>query len=166
METVDREINRAILERSITRSIESLCQCKNVKMLKVKWNLSHAIGIAMRKFNTWKLQQLNPHWLHKFYDTLLDLFTESSNYKVRINACIALMTVNIHDRSLIGLKNDSASRDKTADSIYIKLWASLISVFSKLSNVEHDADEINETQHKSTLVHQVCFSISNFYIRI
>lgn len=90
-----------------------------------------------------------------FYDTLLELFTESSNFKVRINACIALMTVNIYDRSSIGLKSrkETATTGKYNESIYIELWMSLVSVFSKLNSGEQSDDD--EVQHKATLIHQV-----------
>ena len=137
------------IELLITKAIEALCSCRNVKMLKVKWNLSHAIGVSMRQFSAWQLQLLNPKWLKQLYDTLLELFTQSSNFKVRINACIALMTVNIYDRTSIGLGKSEN------DSIYLKLWTSLIDGFSKLNSEGAAADENNEMQHKATLIHQV-----------
>ena len=162
VEYLEKEINRTKLENSIGRGIESLCQCRYVKMLKVKWNLSHAIGVSMRKFSSWKLQLLNPSWLQMFYNTLLDLFTESTNFKVRINACIALMTVNIYDRGNIGLeigmKQSTGQRNVSAYShepIYLQLWISLIGAFSKLYIGEQIIDESNEVQHKASLVHQV-----------
>lgn len=134
--------NSSNLESSISKAIEALCSCRNVKMLKVKWNLSHAIGVAMRRFNTWNLQITNPQWLTLFYDTLNELFTQSNNFKVRINACIAIMTIN--------LKIEKSNYD-----IYIRLWASLIENFSKLNN--GDENELNlEVQHKNTLIFQLC----------
>lgn len=175
VECLEREINRSKLEASIGRGIDSLCQCRHVKMLKVKWNLSHAIGVSMRKFSTWQLQLLNPSWLQMFYNTLLDLFTESSNFKVRINACIALMTVNIYDRGSIGIELDStATRQSSSSSrnalaaysqepIYLQLWISLIGVFSKLYVGEPIVDESNEVQHKASLIHQVSWV---FFLKI
>jgi hypothetical protein len=163
MEYLDKEINLAKLEAAITHSIEALCQCRNVKMLKVKWNLSHAIGVSMRKFSAWDLQLRNPAWLQMFYDTLLYLFTESSNFKVRINACIALMTVNIYDRGRIGLDATGTSRK---DSIYIELWTSLLEVLARVNSGEQSCED--ELQHKATLVHQLCrfFTYLCKYLRL
>ncbi len=151
IEYLAKEINLNKLEAAITSSIEALCQCRHVKMLKVKWNLSHAIGVSMRKFSTWELQLRNPRWLQMFYDTLLFLFTESSNFKVRINACIALMTVNIYDRGRVGL--DAIGRCQK-DSIYIELWTSLLEVLAKVNSGDQSCDD--ELDHKATLIHQLC----------
>ncbi|RMZ94776.1 HEAT repeat-containing 6, partial [Brachionus plicatilis] len=104
------QLNLEKVEKSIGRAIETLCLCKNVKMLKVKWNLSHAIGIAMK----------------------------------RINACIALMSINTGDVNII--------RNNANESIYLRIWYGLIEGFSKLKNDSIDAT--NEIQHKNTLTHQ------------
>lgn len=150
----------SLVERSITRAVEALCSCRHVKMLKVKWNLSHAIGVAMRQFNTFALQINNPKWLQIFYDTLVELFTQSSNFKVRINACIALMTINLN-------RNEKSSN--SSEIIYLKLWNSLIDTFTKLNNENMNNDDAtNELQHKLTLIHQViswfCFYLNVFVI--
>ena len=98
-----------------------------------------------------------------FYDTLLFLFTESANFKVRINACIALMTVNIQDRGKIGLEFDKTKRQffqaiGRKETIYIELWISLMDVFSKLNRVDGEQGTLDdELQHRATLVHQVNF---------
>lgn len=145
IELLENQLDLGKVEKSISKAIETLCLCKNVKMLKVKWNLSHAIGVAMKRFNNWSLAHKNSQWLHLFYATLLELFTNSNNFKVRINACIALMSINSGDVNII--KN-------TADeSIYLKIWYALIEGFSKLKNDSIDAS--NELQHKTTLTQQV-----------
>lgn len=149
LELIKSQLNLSIVEKSITKAVEVLCGCRNVKMLKVKWNLSHAIGVAMRRFNTWKLLENNP-WLRMFYDTLLELFTQSNNFKVRINACIALMTVNLNDITMV---RNEILPSQTNDTIYIKIWVCLVEAFSKLKNENIDAT--NELQHKNTLTHQV-----------
>jgi hypothetical protein len=140
------------MERSIHKAIESLCLCSKVKMLKVKWNLSHAIGVAMRRFNAWSLQLANPKWIHLFYTTLIELFTLSNNFKVRINACIALMTINLNDKNNL--------MRSSSDNVYIKLWSCLTENFVKLNLNEmalnKTDDETNEMQHKTTLIHQLC----------
>ena len=152
VEWLKKELKLDIVISSITKAIEALCSCKNVKMLKVKWNLSHAIGVAMRQFNTWPLQMNHPKWLSVFYDTLLELFTLSNNFKVRINACIALMNINLN-------------RNGVNDSIYSKLWFSLLDTFTKTNNENISLlDATNEAQHKITLLHQVInFKLNIFY---
>jgi len=157
VDLIKNELRFDLVTVSITRAIEALCSCKNVKMLKVKWNLSHAIGVAMRQFNTWSLQINNPKWLQLFYDTLLDLFTLSNNFKVRINACIALMNI-----SLSRTDNNTISQNAN-ESIYFKLWFSLMDTFTKTINENINLlDATNEAQHKTTLLHQV-MKIFNIY---
>jgi hypothetical protein len=153
-----KELSR--VEKTITKSIEILCQCRNVKMLKVKWNLSHAIGVAMHSFSSWQLQLQNKKWLIMFYDTLLDLFTQSNNFKVRINACIALMTVSLMDKSSnVYTKLDIADNNIT-ESIFVRLWICLIDTFAKINNENISMiDVTNELQHKTTLIQQVKLSL-------
>jgi hypothetical protein len=147
-----------VMTKSLTRAIEALCSCKSVKMLKVKWNLSHAIGVALRHFNVWDLQVVNAKWLELFYDTLLELFTLSNNFKVRINACSALMNINFN-RNVVN----------SNDLIYFKLWSSLVDTFAKIENENISLlDATNETQHKTTLIHQLCklFTYLCKYLRV
>ena len=76
-------LNFLQVEASITRAIEALCSCRNAKMLKVKWNLSYAIGVAMRQFSAWQFDGVSKSkWLSIFFDTLIELFTQSTNFKV------------------------------------------------------------------------------------
>ena len=159
-ETIGKELkDLSRVEKTITKSIETLCQCRNVKMLKVKWNLSHAIGVAMHSFSSWQLQLENKKWLLMFYDTLLDLFTQSNNFKVRINACIALMTVSLVDKkSNVYARLDQVNY-RLSESIFVRLWMCLIDTFSKINNENISLIDItNELQHKTTLIHQVSFS--------
>jgi hypothetical protein len=156
-ETIGKELkDLKRVEKVITKSIEALCSCRNVKMLKVKWNLSHSIGVAIHSFSTWQLQASNTNWLIMFYDTLLDLFTQSTNFKVRINACIALMSVNLADKTSCIYMNHHLNGIN--ESIYIRLWISLIDAFYKINNENiTQIDATNELQHKTTLLHQVIF---------
>ena len=148
---IKSELQLEFVIRSITKAIEALCSCKHVKMLKVKWNLSHAIGVAMRQFNTWDLQLSNPRWLQMFYDTLLELFTLSNNFKVRINACIAMMNTNLSRNNTV-----RAHGNANEASIYFKMWLSLVDTFTKINNENISLlDATNEVQHKTTLIHQV-----------
>lgn len=137
------------IEVSVTNAINALCMCRTVKMLKVKWNLSYSIGVAMRQFSSLRLVSvaIKSKWLAMFYDTLLELFTQSSNFKVRINACIALVSVNLNENSALVRSGAGLG------CIYLKLWLGLVETFSKLKYEAIDAD--NELQHKNNLVHQV-----------
>jgi hypothetical protein len=166
-ETPPIDIN--YVEVCVSRAIEALCQCKHGKMLKIKWNLSHAIGVAikyqMNGNNEWFLEQRNPNWMNMFYDTLIELFSTSLNYKVRINACIALMTINLnHDRNKSKLITksdniDSRSCLEQVMTLYIRLWTVLIDAFNKVSNSsENNSTQSakNEIQHEITLVHELC----------
>lgn len=76
--------SRDVIERAIERAIEALCACRHVKMLKVKWNLSYAIGVATRRFSQWRMALDNPKWLLAFADTLWELFANSNNFKVNL----------------------------------------------------------------------------------
>ena len=137
--------------RSVTAAVDALCSCKNVKMLKVKWNLSHAIGVAMRRFGAFPLQLDNPAWLQAFYDTLLELFTMSNNFKVRINACVALMNINLSRND----KQAQAVNASLAASVYLKFWLSMLDTFTKINNENINLlDVTNELQHKTMLTHQ------------
>jgi hypothetical protein len=145
--------NIDMVQSSIGNAVLALCACKNSKMLKVKWNLSHAIGIALLQFNNgpWMLSTANPNWLTTFYDTLFELFSQSTNYKVRINACVALMSICIGE----------IERQGSERSVYMRMWNSLLDGFGKLNNEanlltsdnQHEAK--NEIQHKANLLQQV-----------
>jgi hypothetical protein len=138
VKTLQRQINDLDkLEVTVDRAVNALCSCRNAKILKVKWNLSHAIGIAMKNMASWSLIRSNHQLLNLFYETLMELFTESTNFKVRINACAAFMNININTNK---------------PNIYFKLWQSLIFNFTKVK-VENDPS--NEQQHKLNLIHQV-----------
>ena len=115
----------------------------------VKWNLSHAIGVAMRQFLIWRLEgNALKKCVHMFYDTLLDLFVQSNNFKVRINACIALMSAGLSERSVL--------EGEDGQPIYLRLWTALFDAFGKLNNQSLSlVDANNELQHKNTLIHQV-----------
>ena len=162
------------IERSIGRAVDALCSCRTAKMLKVKWNLSHAIGVAMRHFDAWRMQLSNAIWLKTFYDTLIEMLTQSSNYKVRINACHALMTLNMSEKSFIrGNKyfNNNEQQQQQSACIYLRLWTSLMTSFAKIDNNNNNnsnnnssesnatvnrLDAADEAQHKQTLVTQLC----------
>jgi hypothetical protein len=159
-------VNMVQVEASITRAIDALCSCRTAKMLKVKWNLSYAVGVAMRHFNTWQTTPANKSkWLDMFYATLFELFTQSNNFKVRINACIALMSINLNENNTLvrcssnsNLLRPGAVVVNNTESIYLRLWLGIIETFSKLRYESIDAD--NEQQHKNNLLHQVTFLIS------
>jgi hypothetical protein len=156
-------------EVSITQAIEALCSCRAAKMLKVRWNLSYAIGVAVRNFNTWQVSGSSSgsamtakhRWLETFYDTLFELFTQSSNFKVRINACQALMTINLNENNALVRSSSSSSSGigsrpvSSGDTIYLRQWLGLVEAFSKLRYENIDAN--NEQQHKNNLLHQVRF---------
>lgn len=74
--------SREVVERAVERAIDALCACRHVKMLKVKWNLSYAIGVATRRFGQWRMALDNPKWLLVFANTLWELFANSNNFKV------------------------------------------------------------------------------------
>lgn len=137
------------IERSLNKAVHSLCSCRDVKMLKVKWNLSYSIGVAMRRFDKWTLSVRNANWLLMFSQTLYELFAQSSNFKVRINACNAILTINLNDKSIKSASNDLP--------LYFKYWSSLMDTFAKLKNENLDAN--NELQHKNTLEHLVIYFI-------
>ena len=149
LETIRKDLgDLGKVEKAITKSVEALCSCRYAKMLKVKWNLSHAIGIAMKQFLGWRLEIASPRCIQMFYGTLLELFAQSNNFKVRINACVALMSSGLSERSLL------VSED--GKPIYISLWCSLFDAFNKLGNQCLSlVDANNESQHKNTLIHQV-----------
>ena len=92
--------------------------------------------------------------------TSIKIFTCSFNFffysflyfKVRINACIALMSINLSENnSLVRSARAVASNE---ESIYLRLWLGLMETFSKLKHENIDAT--NELPHKQNLMHQIC----------
>ena len=127
------------VDEQITRSIDCLIQCRNAKMLKVKWNLCHSFGIVLR--NSHVLSKTS--WQTSIFDTLIDFFMNNFNYKIKINSIIALMQLQKRDYGLC--------------LYYSKLWSCLYKSFFKIhfDNRLND-DSTNEFEHKNTLINQVC----------
>lgn len=132
------------IQKLITLAINELLQCKKCKMLKVKWNLCHSIGVCLKNSETLSQQQ----WQMAFYNTLIEFFVSSTNYKVRINACVAL--------------NQQNKREFGFNLVYFQLWSRVFEVFEKV--IENESDRGNyELQHKNMLFLQVriLFSYTN-----
>lgn len=69
---------------------------------------------------------------------------------MRINACNALMTMNLNEKTLKTIQADG-SQSQQSLSIYSRVWLSLVDAFARLDS----CDAVNETQHKTTFEHQV-----------
>lgn len=73
---------------------------------------------------------------------------------MRINACNALMTMNLNEKTLKTIQVDGGQPQQPL-SVYSRVWLSLVDAFARLDS----CDAVNEMQHKATFEHQVFYLI-------
>lgn len=107
--------------------------------MKVRWNSCYAIG------NILKNSALYPNSDNRknvLFTSLMDLVMGFRNFKVRINAAVALSCPN--------------SRELYGQHFYI-IWASLLKALENTQNVE----DFSEYNHRDHLVEQICLAIGH-----
>lgn len=126
-----------IFELAICKLTECIRSSGNAK---VKWNTCYAISNVMR--NRAIFQITNPNWQETLYSALTYVIVHHSNFKVRINATIAI--TNIRDRSHFGIHYES-------------FWMSVLEAIEQSNNL----DNFHEYNHRDSLQEQLCLALSH-----
>jgi hypothetical protein len=124
------------------KSIEALNQqLSSSSGAKVKWNICHALSTIMKNLAVFD-HDLKKKWQSKVYRQLNSTIENSPNFKVRTNACIALMTPK--ERSHYG-------------EFFIDIWNCLLIALEQSNNLS----DFNEYKHRDALQDQLCSALSH-----
>ncbi|XP_044253365.1 HEAT repeat-containing protein 6 [Tribolium madens] len=113
--------------------------CTSGSNMKVRWNSCYAIGNAMKNSSIFSLEN---NWQEKIFHSLSDLVVNFRNFKVRINAALALSSP--HKREFYG-------------QFYQPVWISLMKGLETSENVA----DFNEYKHRDNLVEQICLTLGH-----
>lgn len=121
----------------------------NFKAVKVKWNACYSLGLMMKNENMYHRVKGNVegdfNWPELVFPALCKLMAQSSNFKVRTAAVIAVGVPK--DRKLYGMHFES-------------IWQALILALEQAGNLI----DFNEYKHRDNLLDQLCTSISHFVL--
>lgn len=126
-----------IFELAICKLTDCIRSSGNAK---VKWNTCYAISNLMRNRAIFQITDLN--WQETLYSALNYVIVHHSNFKVRINAAIAI--TNITDRSHFGVH-------------YERFWISVLEAIEQSHNLEN----FHEYNHRDNLQDQLCLALSH-----
>ncbi|KAJ9596932.1 hypothetical protein L9F63_012057 [Diploptera punctata] len=107
--------------------------------MKVRWNACYAIGNIMRNS---ALYSDNFSWQNAVFTTLSKLVQDFRNFKVRINAALALCVPSC--REYYG-------------TYYISVWSALLNALDNSQNME----DFSEYKHRDNLLDQICLTLSH-----
>ncbi|CAH0563740.1 unnamed protein product [Brassicogethes aeneus] len=107
--------------------------------MKVRWNACYAIGKALKNPI---LYSPSLKWQSSVFTVLTELVIGFKNFKVRINAALALMSPPLRENY---------------NSYYQPIWLSLLKALENSQNME----DFNEYKHRDNLVEQICLAIGH-----
>ncbi|XP_057658257.1 HEAT repeat-containing protein 6 isoform X1 [Diorhabda carinulata] len=111
--------------------------------MKVRWNACYAIGNALKNPHLYRNDNLlRKNWQVSVFNSLNELVVGFSNFKVRINAALALSCV---------------SKREYYGDFYLHIWMSLLLSLENSQNLE----DFNEYKHRDNLVEQVCLTLGH-----
>nr|XP_023019529.1 HEAT repeat-containing protein 6 [Leptinotarsa decemlineata] len=123
-------------------------KCTTGSNTKVRWNACYALGNALKNCAFYKNYSATTpkEWqtaiFASVFNGLADLVVSYRNFKVRINAALALSTPS--QREHYGL-------------FFIPLWRALLKGLENSQNV----DDFNEYKHRDNLVDQICITLAH-----
>lgn len=138
------ENSKLTWRQTFVKSISKLTDCiRSSGNAKVKWNTCYAISNLMRNPIIFKFNDLN--WQETLFSALCHVIVHHSNFKVRINASVAI--TNITERSYFGV-------------YYEKFWSSVLEAIEQSYNL----DNFHEYNHRDSLQEQLCLAISHIIL--
>ncbi|CAG9863491.1 unnamed protein product [Phyllotreta striolata] len=130
--------------RVVDKAFEALVKnCSTGSNMKVRWNACYAIGNALK--NTVLYEQttrLDKTWQSSVFKALTELVVNFKNFKVRINAALALSVPS--SRECFG-------------NHYYNVWTALLEALENSQNME----DLSEYIHRDHLIEQVCLSLGH-----
>lgn len=137
------QLDTAVWQNIFEKSIDVLTQqLTSSSGAKVKWNICHALSSIMKNLSIFD-DKLRRKWQSKVFKQLNAAIENSPNFKVRTNACIALMTPK--ERGHYG-------------EFFIDIWNCLLIALEQSNNLT----DFNEYKHRDALQDQLCSAISHF----
>jgi HEAT repeat-containing protein 6 len=131
--------NKEILDcfqQSISSLTTLLLDCNNDKL---KWNICYAFTNVMKNSMFFESTLVDKKWKELVFPAMFKTITNSSNFKVRINACVAFKNVN---RTQLG-------------NYFIETWNCLLVALEKSTELT----DFNEYKHRDELQDRICLSI-------
>ncbi|KAF5291427.1 hypothetical protein FQR65_LT01738 [Abscondita terminalis] len=124
----------------VHQSLDALLNnCTTGTNMKVRWNSCYAVGNALKNSNL----PINSYRSKEtLFESLINLVKDFPNFKVRINAALALSCVT--DRETYG-------------RYYLIIWKSLLNALENTQNIE----DFSEYNHQDHLVEQICLTLGH-----
>lgn len=134
------QIQNSEISKSFHTSINSLSQslldCNNDKL---KWNICYALTNIMKNPIFFQTDLVDEKWKEMVFPTLFKTINNSSNFKVRINACVAFNSLS---RLHMG-------------NFFHDTWLCLLVALEKSTEMT----DYNEYKHRDELQDKICFSL-------
>lgn len=130
---------QSLFKKSIEVFTHQLASCSSAK---VKWNICFAFSSIMKNLIIFE-DDLRKKWQSSVFKQLTATIGSSPNFKVRTNACIALMTPK--KRAHYG-------------DFFIDIWKCLLFALEQSNNLT----DFNEYKHRDALQDQLCAAICHF----
>lgn len=138
-----KQFDAPVWQNIFEKSIEALSQqLTSSSGAKVKWNICHSFSAIMKNMSIFD-DDMKKKWQPIVYRQLNSTIENSPNFKVRTNACIALMTPK--ERKYYG-------------EYFIDIWNCLLIALEQSNNLS----DFNEYKHRDALQDQLCSAISHF----
>lgn len=125
-----------LFEKSIQTLNNQLINCNNVK---VKWNVCYSFSSMMKNPLVFE-DNIKSLWQQIIFNTLCSTIETSPNFKVRTNACLALM---------------SPQNRQGYGKYYENIWSCLLTALDQSNNMT----DFNEYKHRDALQDQLCSAI-------
>lgn len=135
----DKSLENAQIQSAVETAVKSLVQNTNVGIMKVRWNACYALNNLLK--NTF-LSHGETDWSTQVYSCLCSVVEGCTNFKVRINAALALGSASV--RTHYG-----------SVSLFLKVWNSLVLGLVSTNKVT----DFSEFKHRDTLIGQICCTI-------
>ncbi|VEN58081.1 unnamed protein product [Callosobruchus maculatus] len=117
--------------------------CTTGSNMKVRWNSCYALKNAMQNMHLYKKSYFtNKNWQVPVFNALNELVVSFKNFKVRINAALALSSPKCREHY---------------DNFYYSVWTALLKAMENSGNIE----DFNEYKHRDNLVEQICLSLGH-----
>nr|CAH7726600.1 unnamed protein product [Callosobruchus chinensis] len=117
--------------------------CTTGSNMKVRWNSCYALKNAMQNMHLYKKSYFTKkNWQMPVFNALNELVISFKNFKVRINAALALSSPKCREHY---------------DNFYYPVWIALLKALENSGNIE----DFNEYKHRDNLVEQICLSLGH-----
>ncbi|XP_060523367.1 HEAT repeat-containing protein 6 [Cylas formicarius] len=132
---------RGACERALTSLVKN---CSSGSNSKVRWNACYALGNALKNRALYDVLD-GAACRPTVFATLTDLVVGFKNFKVRINAAVALASPP--ERAHYG-------------PFYVSVWASMLKALENSQNM----DDFSEYKHRDHLIEQLCIGLAHLTV--